>query len=273
MGRGLSALTDRRTHNTLGHARAVRPHLRSAALRGPHCPPIRRPQFPARPGSLRRPHLPGFRRGKRVRPGGAAGLERPRSRTEQRRQQVTAGLGPLAGGRAGRGWWAGLAPLPAGPGPGLTPGSLSGCTGQSRAAQAWPFLSGPSWARLQPRPVHAPGPVEKGQRCAKAAVTHLRRPAPAPGTGRSTGQSGGRMSPGGTSPGRTSPVGEERRPGCPKAAQASARVFVPVRQFPGTGSSLLLPPPVITLGIGGRPILFSSKKKKKRNQIGGGSVT
>ena len=39
-------------------------------------------------------------------------------------------------------------------------------------------------------------------------------------------------------------------------------------------SSLLLPPPVITLGIGGRPILFSSKKKKKRrNQTGGGSVT
>ncbi|XP_032502022.1 SUN domain-containing protein 2 isoform X4 [Phocoena sinus] len=45
------------------------------------------------------------------------------------------------------------------------------------------------------------------------------------------------MSPGGTSPGRTSPVGEERRPDCPKAAQASARVFVPVRQFPGTDSS------------------------------------
>ncbi|KAI5942766.1 Neurobeachin [Manis javanica] len=41
MGCGLSALTGRRTHNTLGHARAARPHSRSSVLLGPHCPPRR----------------------------------------------------------------------------------------------------------------------------------------------------------------------------------------------------------------------------------------
>lgn len=191
MGCGLSGLTDRRTH-THSATRAPPGPTRTAQFCAGcivHRSRSSRPPASSRATAPRAPAPRAVRaipKGKGVRPGGPADLGRPWPRTEQPRQQVTAGRGPLASGRAGRGWWTGFARLPVGAGPGLTPGSSLGRSDQSPAAQAW-FFSGPSRARLQPRPAHAPGPVGKGQRRAKASRPDSSPPGPAPRPGRPTG--------------------------------------------------------------------------------------
>lgn len=188
MGCGLSALIDRRTHT---HSATRAPPGPTRAARFCAGRIVRRTRSSRPPASSRatatrasQGPAPSAVRRIRTRKGGApgrrGGLLRLGSRTERPRQQVTAGRGPLARGRAGRGCWAGLTRLPAGAGPGLTRGSSLGRSGQGRAAQAWFFLFGPSWAGLQPRPAHAPGPVGKGQRRAKASRPDSSPPGPRP---------------------------------------------------------------------------------------------
>lgn len=236
----------------------------SAALAAPARPP--RPALlpSARPEAQRRARSAGFRRGKGARLGGAAGLARPRPLTEQLQQQVTAGRGPLASGRAGRGGWAGFARLPAGAGPRLTPGSSLGRSGQGRAVQAWFLLSGPSWARLQPRLAHAPGPVGKGQRRAKASRPDSSPPGPRP-----TGQPGGRMVPRRDFLGQNLPGRKRMKTGLPQTGPGQCLCFRASlavsrdRQFSAAAR--------LNSGNGREGGPFCSVLK--RNQIGGGSVT
>lgn len=162
-------------------------------------------------------------------------------------------------------------PLPRGSRAGLTPGSSSGRTGQSRAAQAWFFLSSQAGPGSSPARSTPLGQSRRAKRQGRPDSSPPPPPGPRlrdwpPHWSVQRAYVSGRDFPGPNLPGRR---GAETW--LSKPAQAGACVFVPVRQFLGTGSSLLLPPPVRTLGIGRRPILFSSKKKKKKaNKQGAG---
>lgn len=212
MGCGLSALIDRRTHT---HSATRAPPGPTRAARFCAGRIVRRTRSSRPPASSRatatrasQGPAPSAGGGILTRKGGAPGRRGgPPAPRVPRGAAAAAGnsrRGPLASGRAGLGCGAGLTRLPAGAGPGLTRGSSLGRSGQGPAAQAWFFLFEPSWARLQPRPTHAPGPVGKGQSRAKASRPDSSPPAPARRAGRPTRQPRGRMSAGGTSPGRTS---------------------------------------------------------------------
>lgn len=261
MGCGLSALTDRRTH-THSATRAPSGPTRAAQFSAGRIVrlPALLPLLPERPGSPCRPPLPGLRRGKGGRRGG------PRKPLALYGAAAEAGNSrPWAsGGRARRARVMGRPrPLPRGSRAGLTPGSSSGHTGQSRAAQAWFFLSSQAGPGCSPS---RSTPLGQSRRAKRQGRPDSSPPRPGPRLrdwpphwSAQRADVSGRDFPGPNLPRR-----REAETRLSKPAQAGACVFVPVRQFLGTGSSLLLPPPVRTLVIGRRPILFSSKKKYKK---------
>lgn len=257
MGRGLSALIGRRTH-THSATRALAGPTRAARFCAglivcravPPAGLVRRRCCPRAPGLS-----PSTARGIPTREGGAPGR-----RSGPRTPPAPHGAAAAAGNRrpwASGGWTCGARARgrprspPRGPrAPGApTPGSASGGSGQGRAAQAWFFLSRPSWAGLQPRPAHAPGPVGKGQRRAGASRPDS-SPQPAHWPARRADVSR-RDFPAQDLPARRGatagppPTGPGQCP-CFRARQAVSRD----RQFPASACQ--------TLGIGGRPILFRS---------------
>lgn len=240
MGCGLSALIGRRTHThsatraPAGPTRAERFCAGRIVCRGvPPAGLVPRRRCPRAPGPS-----PSAAHGIQTREGGAPGRRRgPRT------PPAPHGAAAAAGNRrpwASGGWTCGARaegrprPPPRGPRARRLWGHRQAAPARAelpRPGSSSPGQAGPgsSPARRTPlgrsgRTSAVPGP---------AALTHLRSPP--------TGQPGGRMSPGGTSLGRTSPRGGEREPGHLRPAQGSACVFVPIRQFPGTGSSLPLP--------------------------------
>lgn len=248
MGGGLSGLTDRRTH-THSATRAPPGSTRAAQLCAGRIVRSSGPQtsFGAAAPRAWDPHREPSRDpdAKGAHRGGSAGLSRPVPRGTAGNSRTWAPGEQTRGARV----VADPVRLPAGAGPRLTPGHPWAAPAMAEPPAC--FFPGPGWARLQPRPAHAPGPVGRGRAVPRPAG----RPdspllgAPAPRAGRALVPPRGRMSPGGTSRGRTS--GRRRvRTRLPPASPGQCHVLVPVGQLPGTGSSLPLPSTPLGMGAG-----------------------
>lgn len=187
--------------------------------------PARRPR-PAPPLPAPGPRTES-RTGIRTRRGRARVAARASHARPRAEQQVTAGRGPLAGRRAGRGWCR-PCPPPRGRRARPDPGSSPRRSGHGRAAGLLLLR-----ARLGPAPAPPgarPWAGQEGPRGARAALTH-RRGSPPPGLAAHWAPRG-RMSPGGTSRGRTSgrrrgrtrlpPAGPGQCP-CSRASRAASR--------------------------------------------------
>lgn len=182
MGGGLSGLTDRRTH-THSATRAPPGPTRAAQLCAGRIVRSSRPptSFRAAAPCARAPHREPSRDpdAKGARPGGSAGLARPAPRGTAGNSRPWAPGGQTRGARVA----AGPVRLPAGAGPRLTPGHPWAAPAMAELLAC--FSSGPGWARLQPRPAHAPGPVGRGRAEPRpAGRPDSRRRAPAPRAGR-----------------------------------------------------------------------------------------